>query len=824
MSSYTPKFEQKKLSANDQSKNNQAFQLKNNRETSLKYNDSQNTVDTSAKVIQQKEKTETITNAPVQRVENKTGLPDQLKSGIESLSGMDMSDTRVHYNSSAPAQLQAHAFAQGNNIHVAPGQEQHLPHEAWHVVQQKQERVKATKQLKGKTAINDDAGLEREADVMGTKAMQVGTSEKISTVQKKSISSSSQPIQRYAAKKDQRSNHIYNVSQNNSFVVGIEYPNHELYIRDTSILASLNERVKKGLLKFVASEEATSFNFGDNDVDYYRVAPEFSLENKMVPINEVEKQSVQRLYPNLAEQQDQDDDTIKDKVYRGIKQDHIDGIRLPEDSNSGDAAVLEKYTTNVDDANNMYKLRLLVETIRKAMVQMDYKEDGDVSELKGKFVTAHLRIMEYLDEEKVNDYLERYNLHKFGNASYKGTGMKQKAINEYMARKPQVNKTDVLSVFNEFKNSIPEDSDLLLMEMVQTKANEITQLLTSLPNLGSKRQVKVGHFNSQLESIRQQEAMLVRGCDYTAASIMGKLQEDDIEDTFTMLFQLTNLSTGHQHYSTKLIADSTDFVTMEGFAGGYQNFDNTWEFFLHGGDETEVDSFQKYTESRYDFFPDTKIELDAIHGDNPDNFRITTKKKLELDNVDRNTAAFTNVLRKGGGGKAHKFYTRSQQERDAYDVVKLELYNTGYHKLTDEMPEIDDSIPQVGYGALEQQSALNLLQSVDRGKAILSQTYKQELNILINTKISFYAAYLDIFEQSKDYLKDSIDAGSITFDQKVNDLISACDTKITNNSGKLFSYTTATSKKRELQGLQRKVLELRQYKLNHYHIIDNVVL
>lgn len=108
---------------------------------------------------------------PFQRKENKTGMPDQLKSGIESLSGIDMSDVKVHFNSSQPAQLQAHAFAQGNQIHLEPGQEKHLPHEAWHVVQQKQGRVKPTKQLKGKVSINDDVGLEKEADMMGGKAM-----------------------------------------------------------------------------------------------------------------------------------------------------------------------------------------------------------------------------------------------------------------------------------------------------------------------------------------------------------------------------------------------------------------------------------------------------------------------------------------------------------------------------------------------------------------------------------------------------------------------------------------------------------------------------
>lgn len=108
---------------------------------------------------------------PLQKNENKTGLPDNLKSGIENLSGYGMDDVKVHYNSSQPAQLNALAYAQGTDIHIAPGQEKHLPHEAWHVVQQKQGRVRPTMQMKG-VAVNDDKGLEKEADVMGGKARQ----------------------------------------------------------------------------------------------------------------------------------------------------------------------------------------------------------------------------------------------------------------------------------------------------------------------------------------------------------------------------------------------------------------------------------------------------------------------------------------------------------------------------------------------------------------------------------------------------------------------------------------------------------------------------
>lgn len=111
--------------------------------------------------------------APLQRQveEDNTGLPGQLKAGVEALSGVSLDGVKVHYNSSKPAQLNALAYAQGTDIHLGPGQEQHLPHEAWHVVQQAQGRVKPTLQMKEGVPVNDDKDLEHEADVMGAKAL-----------------------------------------------------------------------------------------------------------------------------------------------------------------------------------------------------------------------------------------------------------------------------------------------------------------------------------------------------------------------------------------------------------------------------------------------------------------------------------------------------------------------------------------------------------------------------------------------------------------------------------------------------------------------------
>ncbi|WP_340202938.1 DUF4157 domain-containing protein [Ascidiimonas sp. W6] len=152
-------------------KNQRPAQVK---QLKLQHMANQSTVNNGVAIMQQKANVYTATTSnPIQAKANSTGLPDTLKSGIENLSGHSMDDVKVHYNSPKPAQLQAHAYAQGNQIHLASGQEKHLPHEAWHVVQQKQGRVKPTRQLQAKVAINDDMGLEKEADIMGAKALQM---------------------------------------------------------------------------------------------------------------------------------------------------------------------------------------------------------------------------------------------------------------------------------------------------------------------------------------------------------------------------------------------------------------------------------------------------------------------------------------------------------------------------------------------------------------------------------------------------------------------------------------------------------------------------
>lgn len=95
-------------------------------------------------------------------------LPEPLRSGAEALGGFSLADVKVHRNSPEPAKLGALAFARGHDIHLGPGQERHLPHEAWHVVQQKQGRAPLAPQMK-------EPGVEAADSLESTKILAAET-------------------------------------------------------------------------------------------------------------------------------------------------------------------------------------------------------------------------------------------------------------------------------------------------------------------------------------------------------------------------------------------------------------------------------------------------------------------------------------------------------------------------------------------------------------------------------------------------------------------------------------------------------------------------
>ncbi|MGJ5631425.1 eCIS core domain-containing protein [Nostoc sp. CALU 1950] len=193
--------------------------------------------------------------------ENRTGLPDNLKAGIENLSGMVIDDVKVHYNSSKPAELQALAYTQGTDIYVAPGQEQHLPHEAWHIVQQAQGHVKPTRQMKSGISINDDKGLEHEADVMGAKAMSASYSLPRRQLQLHASPPSNAPIQGFFQVDSNR------ISENMNIVWEGQKDVYATATQFTTSNLVLDIKGSKYLL-----HQGVAKNYGGNTT-YYRVEP-----------------------------------------------------------------------------------------------------------------------------------------------------------------------------------------------------------------------------------------------------------------------------------------------------------------------------------------------------------------------------------------------------------------------------------------------------------------------------------------------------------------------------------------------------------------------
>ncbi len=104
-------------------------------------------------------------------------LPEPVQNKMEATMGADFSNVNIHPNSQQAQEVGALAYTQGNDVHFAPGQfdpnshkgQSLIGHELAHVVQQRQGRVQATTQAKG-LPVNDDQGLEKEADVIGEKA------------------------------------------------------------------------------------------------------------------------------------------------------------------------------------------------------------------------------------------------------------------------------------------------------------------------------------------------------------------------------------------------------------------------------------------------------------------------------------------------------------------------------------------------------------------------------------------------------------------------------------------------------------------------------
>lgn len=245
---------------------------------------------------------------PIQKKKNNTGLPDNLKTGIENISGYSMDDVKVHYNSDKPAQLQAYAYAQGTDIHIASGQEKHLSHEAWHVVQQKQGRVKPTMQMKFGANVNDDEYLENEASMMGNRLLQL----------KAELGSVGKPLQKKELSKQMPVQRAVNLA---SFT----HSQNQHYALDPG-----NSKVLYGLLTAPAPAPTDLYRreteIATNTTLLYRYKPNVRLYSK------AEKNIINEWYDGASEQEQAAFSVAKPGTVRGL----ISGVENPKATTSTD--------------------------------------------------------------------------------------------------------------------------------------------------------------------------------------------------------------------------------------------------------------------------------------------------------------------------------------------------------------------------------------------------------------------------------------------------------------------------------------------------------
>ncbi len=116
-------------------------------------------------------------NKPRAQRSSASGIPDSVTTNMETATGHDFSNVQFHKNSASAVDVGALSYAQGNDIHFAPGQfspnssagKSLIGHELTHVAQQREGRVQPTIEVSG-MPVNDNPSLEKEADNIGGNA------------------------------------------------------------------------------------------------------------------------------------------------------------------------------------------------------------------------------------------------------------------------------------------------------------------------------------------------------------------------------------------------------------------------------------------------------------------------------------------------------------------------------------------------------------------------------------------------------------------------------------------------------------------------------
>jgi hypothetical protein len=524
--------------------------------------------------------------APLPRTNN-TGLPDQLRTGLESLSGISMDDVKVHYNSAKPADLQAHAYAQGSDIHIAPGQEQHLAHEAWHVVQQKQGRVQATKQLKGKAAINDDAGLEHEADVMGAKAMQMVASKEAAPVTNGAPSKHAPIVQRFQVREAPEDEKIYSQSDNGNMVTGMETPNHDFYVRHSDAFPVMNDCIKDSPLELFPRNKRKLF--GKN---MHSVGARYKT-HRLVDEGRKEKIKQGTVKKDFFESKDEVNLQIlyEQEVLPYIKEFRetiADRAKLDLDSMGLAPNVVKSIRMSLYDLVGNINLF-------KNVLTAELANSGEFDEDAEGMAAAGLLLVENVEDVLYNPDLTKQDL--------------------------QEAKQSLLSTWFDEDN---RDSPNLISKILYRILDGLSDLIRQFPDDQPIDMMPFHRYNFNTELIQKlyspDNLVLYRACDVHASTLLGNKITPENQH------QLKGYSAGQNgngelHYATKILVSGNDWVTFEHFAAsvrehevsgvgnqgkGIKNLDHTWQFLMQGvqpstqQDFSDQDKyFEIYTKIRY---------------------------------------------------------------------------------------------------------------------------------------------------------------------------------------------------------------------------------
>lgn len=176
-----------------------------------------------------------------------TALPQDVQTKMESSMGHDFSNVDIHENSGKASGIGAKAYAQGNEVHFAPGQfnpesekgQELIGHELAHVVQQREGKVEPTKKMGKGMSVNDDPALENEADMMGAKAAKGMAGSSGDSSGNTNVST---PVVQGFFEED-RAGETWSQSDDMSLAVKQGYPNHELYAKKGKVAES-NRKLK----------------------------------------------------------------------------------------------------------------------------------------------------------------------------------------------------------------------------------------------------------------------------------------------------------------------------------------------------------------------------------------------------------------------------------------------------------------------------------------------------------------------------------------------------------------------------------------------------